>query len=82
MTWSVQEYTDELRRNSPRCSGQNENLEERILRMFPPTEKELVVLPAVVTDKNGLVLLWYLPGLLSRRRRVSPLRFQAISSPK
>jgi hypothetical protein len=75
MTWSMQEYTDELCQNLLRCSGQNDNLEEKILQMFPPAKKEMVVSPGVITDKNGLILLWYLLGLLSRRRRVSHLRF-------
>ena len=70
MSWCVRSYTDTLKELSPRCSGQRDHLEKKLLQLFPPAQKELIISPCVVTDNKGSVLLWYLPGLLSPKRRV------------
>jgi len=70
MSWSVVDYVAELNRRSKRCTGRNETLERDLLRLFPPCTTELVSVPCVVVDSEGIILLWYLPGLLCGQRQV------------
>jgi len=53
--------------------GQNQRIEDQILKKYPPIYISIVhkTAPFVVTDmhKNGLV--WYLPDILSGTRQVS-----------
>src|ERR1700689_5139763 len=77
MNWSIVDYMAELDRRSKRCRGRNEQLERETLRLFPPSESELVSAPCVVVDSEGRVILWYLPGLLGRKCQV---RKQIITS--
>ena len=64
MNWSINDYIDILK-----IGGQE--AEEKLLRMFPPGETELINSPCVIVDKNGKILLWYLPQVISPKRRVS-----------
>ena len=73
-SWSVKDYTDELRRISPRCTGLNNGLEEKLLKSFPPLQNETFMSSGVVTDKNGLILMWYLPRILTPKRQVRDLQ--------
>jgi len=70
MSWSVVDYVVELNRRSKRCIRQNETLEQDLLRLFPLCTTELVSVPCVVVDSEGIILLWYLPGLLCGQRQV------------
>jgi hypothetical protein len=71
MNWLVSDYMAELRRMGSRCTGQQPDVEDRLLKMFPPGENEMVDTPCVVLDLDGIILLWYLPGLVNLKRRVS-----------
>jgi hypothetical protein len=39
-------------------------------QMFPPCQAERISDPCVITDKEGVILLWYLLGLMSQSRQV------------
>jgi hypothetical protein len=67
MNWSVEEYLEGLKKGG-------KGLEETLLQNFPPGETELITVPAVILDRNGKILLWYLPRLLGRERQVSNCR--------
>jgi hypothetical protein len=56
-----------------RCTGQQRHVEDRLLKLFPPGVNEMVDTPCVVVDLDGVILLWYLPGLVSLKRGVSEL---------
>jgi len=71
MNWSVKRYVEELRERGIRCTGRQEMIEEEICELFPPGEAQLVHRPCVVVDSEGIILLWYLPRLLSLKRGVS-----------
>ena len=69
--WSVTDYINDLRKY-----GFTELHEKRRKQKFPPCgQNELVSEGCVVADVNGVILMWYLPGLVSPRRQVSRLLF-------
>lgn len=67
--WDVERYCDYL---TMRQGGVNRKHEAELLDKFPPLHSgtPLPVLqdPAVLTDKHGVALVWYLPGLISEER--------------
>lgn len=70
MKWSVVDYMEALVTKGTRCSGMNEEVERRLRRLFPPGTTEMIAEPCVVVDSKGIILLWFLPGLLHRKRQV------------
>jgi hypothetical protein len=78
MNWSVLEYVGKLRNCGTRCTGMNEAIESRLRELFPPicSPSEDIYLPTVFEDCNGYILLWYLPGILSKERQASILKHQ------
>lgn len=77
MNWSVTEYEAELRRKGKRITGHNEELEKSLEALFPPVKPtEFIGSPCVVVDRDGIVILWYLPGIFSRKRRVGDTKFK------
>ncbi|KAG1868820.1 hypothetical protein C8R48DRAFT_598209 [Suillus tomentosus] len=46
-------------------SGINPRHEQSLLERFPPVDQLLLERPAVVLDKFGLIVLWYLPGAIN-----------------
>ncbi|EDR14419.1 uncharacterized protein LACBIDRAFT_321468 [Laccaria bicolor S238N-H82] len=76
--WDVRDYVAEL---SPRQSGSNGDLENRLLTRFPPIYQStsLVDIPCLdkpchITDKAGHILLWYFPKLISEDLQTENLR--------
>ena len=73
MTWSVTDYLEEPSKKGKRCTGMHEGIEQELLRLFPPEgQADRIVQPTVVVDCNGVILLWFLPGLLTSKRKVTP----------
>jgi hypothetical protein len=69
--WSVVDYVEALRNVGPRCTGQQDKVENKLMESFPPCESTLLSAPTVICDRDGLVMAWYLPGILSPQRQVS-----------
>lgn len=76
-SWSVENYCQDLQK---KCSGTNIKVEEAMRKKFPPvhTEMELYTTPMMVTDVNGNILVWYLPGILEPRMQVSAFQITII----
>ncbi|KAG1786191.1 uncharacterized protein HD556DRAFT_1449927 [Suillus plorans] len=55
-------YSDALKMQE---SGINPQREQSLLERFPPVDQLLLERPAVVLDKFGLIVLWYLPGAIN-----------------
>ena len=70
MSWSATDYVAELGRRYKQCRGRNEDVEAEFLRLFPAGDREFRASSYVVVDKDGRILLWYLPGLLGREHQV------------
>jgi hypothetical protein len=71
MSWSVVEYVEALTKMGKRCTGMQEHIEKKLCQQFPPAESESIVDPYLVTDSEGNILLWFLPGLLGNNRQVN-----------
>jgi len=53
--------------------GSGTKQEERRKKLYPPccAHPELICEACVVVDVEGIILMWYLPGLLSPKSQVS-----------
>ena len=62
---------------TPKQTGQNENIEADLRRRFSPLSTtsgchpSIEFRPAVVTDADGEIIMWYLPNLFSKEMTVS-----------
>lgn len=68
--WSAADYAEAL---PPRAHGRNEKLENTLEERFPPLftgHLPTFTTPHVVTDCAGRLMVWYLPQVLTRFRRV------------
>jgi 2-keto-3-deoxy-galactonokinase len=41
------------------------------VQLFPPAATETIAKPCVVTDAEGNILVWFLPGLLANEKQVN-----------
>ncbi|KAF9230587.1 hypothetical protein BU15DRAFT_69073 [Melanogaster broomeanus] len=58
----------------PNETGTNEQKEQSLKERFPLEEaKEMILDPTLLLDQTGVVLAWYLPGVLSHEFQVSAL---------
>lgn len=68
MAWSAEEYRNSL---SSRPTGQNEAVEAKQEAKFHPlTNMPLLERPAVVVDRDGKIILWYVPNIMTKVRQV------------
>lgn len=68
MPWNIEDYAKEV---SVGNLGRNEEVEEKLIKMFPPhTINKYCVEPLVVLDNQNNVVAWYLPGIIRRSRQV------------
>jgi hypothetical protein len=74
--WDVTRYADKLPRMAAN-SGTKAALEKEVQmkRQYPPLDDSAaeppVSRPCVIVDKHGIILAWYLPGILQDSRQVS-----------
>jgi hypothetical protein len=71
MSWLAADYAEALSNSGKRCTGMQENIEERLRQLFPPAATETIAEPCVVTDAEGNILVWFLPGLLGNKKQVN-----------
>ena len=68
-TWSVTELEGRI---GLRNTGMDDEKENMLKECFPPLERpSLDVDPMCVTDKDGKLLCFYLPDILTKNRSVS-----------
>ena len=68
--WDAQRYDASLPKKP---MGRNEADEERMKKRYPINEDyndQPINEPAIVVDRHGKILVWYLPGALSKARQV------------
>ncbi|KAF8964946.1 hypothetical protein BDZ97DRAFT_1619087, partial [Flammula alnicola] len=68
-SWDVNRYRETL---SSHNTGMNEEWETNLKRRYPPiyAPTSFECEPAVVLDRHGNILTWYLPGILKPERQV------------
>lgn len=70
MSWSAQEYAEAL---PPRPHGRNGPVEDDLEKKYPPAFEHPVPTlrnPHTVIDRDGRIIAWYLPGILTPARQV------------
>jgi hypothetical protein len=72
--WTVHQYMVELTRLGKRCTGMQDRVEGELNDLFPPAATVAIAEPCVIVDSDGIILLWFLPGLLNKKRQVSRLQ--------
>lgn len=74
--WSAEEYSESL---SPKQTGRNAKVESKLQEEYPPLfplgDAREISDPCTIIDKDGRVLCWYLPGLLTFERQVMQSNF-------
>jgi len=65
MKWSVVNYVEALSTMRTRCTGMQSHIENRLQDLFPLERSESIAEPCVVVDSEGIILFWFLPGLLN-----------------
>jgi hypothetical protein len=73
LPWSIEEYAGQLSRSQNIGTPENE---ARLKEKFPPIYKAINGLlplqdePCIVMDSQNIIVLWYMPDALSKRRNV------------
>lgn len=69
-SWRVEDYVKQMTTN---CTGRNSLVEKKLKKNFPPlfSPSHYTADPCVIADKDDKCLFWYLPGILTDKRRVS-----------
>ena len=71
-SWSAVAYAAALQSKGSRCTGQQAHIENALMNEFPPLARNYQEFkPSIILDNEGRILMWYLPGILSRTRQVS-----------
>jgi len=73
MVWSVWQYANALTEAGKCCMGMQPEVEQELSHLFPPNKMETISKPCVVVDSEGIVLLWFLLGLLNCTCQVDTL---------
>ncbi|KIM34639.1 hypothetical protein M413DRAFT_144266 [Hebeloma cylindrosporum] len=70
--WDADRYSDHI---SLRNTGISGDIDEFLEYKFKPLQRTraIQIEPLTVTDRNGQMLLWYLPGLLTMERQAAML---------
>jgi hypothetical protein len=51
-------------------SNAKKNREASLRRQYPPLNEVKVSRPCIIVDMHGVIVTWYLPGILSDSRQV------------
>jgi len=74
-TWTIHQYMAELTRLGKHCTGMQDWVEQELYDLFPPAATVAIAEPCVIVDSDGIILLWFLSGLLNKKRQVSWLHY-------
>jgi len=71
MGWDATHYADRLPQNFSKLGTKASNKKEKSLQWrYPLLNKVTVSVPCIIPDRHGVILAWYLPGVLSDSRQV------------
>lgn len=71
--WDASRYADRVPNTaqSPTTKAGKER-ERSIKAQYPPLQKLSISTPCIIHDMQGIILTWYLPGILNDSRQASP----------
>jgi hypothetical protein len=68
--WDVERYSDHTKNSRPTTSEQISSADQQLEKYFPKAHWGRSDEPGVLIDCQGRILVWHLPGILSRARVV------------
>lgn len=72
MEWDVTRYAEKLPKDpSKLTTNALKQKEASLRRQYPPLEGVTASTSCIIVDRHGIILAWYLPGILSNSRQVS-----------
>ena len=78
--WDATCYADMLPKNPSNRETQTAKTKEARLKLrYPPLDRNMETTSCIIVDMHGIILTWYLPGILSDSRQVSLLLLSDIS---
>jgi len=67
-----------LLKNPPKPGTKaSDDREAKLKRQYKPLDEATALAPCIVIDMQGVILVWYLPGILSDSRQVGLLLVQS-----
>jgi hypothetical protein len=73
--WDITRYAERLPKKSLRSGTKaSHEKEESLRRRYPPLNGVTASTPCIIVDMQGIILAWYLPGILTDSRQVSFVR--------
>lgn len=71
MGWDVTRYAERLPKKPLRPGTKASNEKEASLkRRYPPLNRVTASMPCIIVDMQGIIMAWYLPGILTDYRQV------------
>ena len=68
--WDVDRYGDKVKLSHPNRDGSATGEPERLKKYFPEAVLGKISVPTTIVDKNGRIIVIYLPNILSPSRLV------------
>src|SRR5258708_28535968 len=70
--WDVTCYAERLLRKPSKSGTKASNEREASLKwQYPPLNEVTASMPCIIVDMQGIIMAWYLPGILTNSRQVS-----------
>ena len=70
--WDVTRYAERVPKKSSNSGTKaSKEKEASLKRRYPPLNGVTASMPCIVVDMQGIILTWYLPGILTGSRQVS-----------
>ncbi len=70
--WDVTHYAERLLRKPSKSGTKASNEREASLKwQYPPLNEVTTSMPCIIVDMQGIIMAWYLPGILTNSRQVS-----------
>jgi hypothetical protein len=71
MEWDVTRYAERLPKKPLKSGTKASNEREELLRRrYPPPKGVIASMPCIIVDVHGIIMAWYLLGILSDSRQV------------
>lgn len=75
MEWDVTRYAERLpKKFSVSGTERSQAIEASLRRRYPPLNGVTASTPCIIVDMQGIILAWYLPGILTDSRQASFVR--------
>ena len=78
--WDITRYADRLPKTNTKPGNDASKANEASLRQrYPPLNGATASIPCIIVDMDGVILTWYLPGILTDSRQVGLFALSNIS---